>query len=44
MKPIIVSKCDAWQLYNSFRLIRVFTNRKKFNNMLINCINKNEIQ
>lgn len=44
MKPIIVSKCDAWQSYDSFILVGVFTNRKKFNNMLINCINKNEIQ
>lgn len=34
MKAVIVNSCDAWKTYASFRLIGVFTNRRKLNKCL----------
>lgn len=39
----VVNTCDAWQGYNSFRLVGVFTNRKSLNKVLNSLIQDENI-
>lgn len=43
MKAIIVNSCNSWKEYASFRLIGVFTNRKKLNRVLNTLIKQGDI-
>ena len=33
-KVYVVNQCDRWKSYDSFRLVGIFTNRKKLNPVL----------
>lgn len=44
MKSVIINSCDIWKTYASFRLIGVFTNRKKLNILIKKMIKNKEIE
>lgn len=44
MKPIIVNTCDAWESYHSFRLVGVYTNKKKFISVIHEMIDEDAIE
>ena len=44
MRAFIVNTCDEWNSYTSFRLVGVFTSRKKLNTILVAMLKKREIE
>ena len=40
----IVNYCDAWKMYSSYRLLGVFTNRKKLNVVLNRALKRGDIE
>jgi hypothetical protein len=45
MKEVyVVNQCDAWRSYDSFRLVGIFTTRKKLNVILNRLLKNKSIQ
>ena len=40
----VVNQCDAWRTYDSFRLVGIFTSRKKLNPVLNRLIKNKSIE
>jgi hypothetical protein len=44
MKAVVLNTCDSWKTFSSFKLIGVFTNRKKLEKVIRKLIKSNDIE